>query len=236
MHYSTRISYTVHRSFPAHLTLTMLTLCLHANINLLKVNNNVNSQLYLETVYSNGFSQQIGKATRINGDSFSLIDHILTKSNDNISRSGVILSDISDHFITFISVKKHVKENVPQFVYRRDMSQMNINNFKESLRMLRWQNVLNSNDANESYNLFWEDFNVLYELHFPLKKVKFNLNYHKVKGYMTSGLLTSRRRKLELQKKSLLNPTVYLESYKLYRNVYNSLVRASKKMYIDDNF
>jgi hypothetical protein len=53
---------------------------------------------------------------------------------------------------------------------------------------------------------------------------------------MTSGLLTSRRKKLELQKKALLNPNVYAIMYRNYRNLYNSVLRASKKMYIDNSF
>jgi hypothetical protein len=74
---------------------------LDANINLLKVNHSTNCQLYLETVYSNGFSQIIGKATRIDGNTFSLIDHILVKSNDVISKSGTLITDFSDHFTNY---------------------------------------------------------------------------------------------------------------------------------------
>jgi hypothetical protein len=207
-----------------------------SNVNLLKINHNVNIQLYLETIFSNGYSQVIGKATRIDGNSYSLIDQILVKTNDNIVKCGTLLTDISDHFMNFISIKKPVKSSVSQFIYRRNLSPENVNNFKESLSRLRWNNVLTCNEVNESFELFWNDFNLLYELHFPLKRIKFNVNYHKVKSYMTAGILTSRRKKLVLQKKVLVNPALYKNEYKIYRNLYNSVVRASKKMYIEDNF
>ena len=53
---------------------------------------------------------------------------------------------------------------------------------------------------------------------------------------MTKGLLISRNNKLTLQKKALANPNQFYNSYKLYRNVFNRIIRASKQMYLDDNF
>ena len=55
-----------------------------SNINLLKLNHSQTIALYLETIYSNGFLQKVGKATRISGQSYSLIDHILTKTQNNM--------------------------------------------------------------------------------------------------------------------------------------------------------
>ena len=53
---------------------------------------------------SNGFLQLITKATRIQGTSISLIDHILTNSLGSTSDVGTIINDVSDHFITFFFV------------------------------------------------------------------------------------------------------------------------------------
>jgi hypothetical protein len=71
---------------------------LDSNINLLNIVHNVNSQLYLETIFSNGFLQCIGKATRIVKNCYSLIDHILTNSNRQSFESHILCSKISDHF------------------------------------------------------------------------------------------------------------------------------------------
>jgi hypothetical protein len=86
------------------------------------------------------------------------------------------------------------------------------------------------------FDNFWADFNLLYQLHFPEKKVKINKNYHKLNAFMTKGLLISRRKKLELHKLSLTNPDRFSIVYKTYRNLYNSVLRASKKLYIENNF
>ena len=53
---------------------------------------------------------------------------------------------------------------------------------------------------------------------------------------MTGGILTSRKTKSELHKKSLLNPARYNLTYKNYRNIYNKVVKASKQMYLEESF
>jgi hypothetical protein len=53
---------------------------------------------------------------------------------------------------------------------------------------------------------------------------------------MTGGLLVSRRTKLTFQKKSLAVPTdANISAFKSYRNIYNIVLHASKKMYFDSN-
>jgi hypothetical protein len=53
--------------------------------------------------------------------------------------------------------------------------------------------------------------------------------------WMTSGLLTSRRKKLSLAKNCAQNPTpANIEQYKTYRNIYNGLVRLSRKNYYSE--
>jgi hypothetical protein len=53
---------------------------------------------------------------------------------------------------------------------------------------------------------------------------------------MTPGLLISRLHKTVLLKKSIVDPTNNLDRYRQYRNVFNSLLRASKKLYYDAKF
>ncbi len=53
---------------------------------------------------------------------------------------------------------------------------------------------------------------------------------------MTPGLLISRRRKLELHKQSLIDPVQFANLFKTYRNLFNSTLRASKKLTYDRKF
>jgi hypothetical protein len=51
---------------------------------------------------------------------------------------------------------------------------------------------------------------------------------------MTPGLLQSRKAKLELRKKSLIDPSqLNIDNYKKFRNIYNKTLRTSKKMYFE---
>jgi hypothetical protein len=53
---------------------------------------------------------------------------------------------------------------------------------------------------------------------------------------MTRGLLISRKNKLILQKKSLVDPNAQtIQAFRDYRNLYNKLIRISKKMSIEEN-
>ena len=209
---------------------------LDSNINLLKINHSQSTALYLETIFANGFLQKIGKATRIQGNTFSLIDHILTKTEINVEFSGTIISDISDHFINFVAVPCTKTRVTSDIKPKRNFSQFNLRRFKEALGLCTWNNTLSNNDVNNSYDNFWNDFHTLFELHFPLIKVKFNRNVHKKNNFMTKGLLISRATKNTLHKKAIINPTLYNEHYKKYRNIFNSLIRISKQKCTDENF
>ncbi len=53
---------------------------------------------------------------------------------------------------------------------------------------------------------------------------------------MTPGLITSRNNKNNLYKLSLSDPNSYLVKYKRYRNIYNTLLRAGKKLHYERKF
>ena len=94
---------------------------------------------------------------------------------------------------------------------KRNFSKTNLRRFKDNLGACNWNNVTNCNEVNSSYNNFWEDFHTLFELHFPLTKVKLNKNVHNVNNFMTKGLLISRKNKNLLQKKALIEPLLYVQ-------------------------
>jgi hypothetical protein len=207
-------------------------ICLDSNINQLTTHPNHPSHEYFQTIASNGFVQCILNATRIVGNSYSLIDHIVTNDRDNNIKCGTVILDVSDHFMTFIQLPKHtvkVKSNANK---SRKFATENVNNFKQNLQTQTWDSVLSCNNVNDSYKIFWDTFQLFYDLNFPLRGRKLNKNLHKLNEFMTKGLLTSRLTKINLQKLAVQSPTVYnIDKYKSYRNLYNRILRTSKKMY-----
>ena len=185
---------------------------------------------------SNGFLQTITKATRIHGDSFSLIDHILTNSLTSIKSCGTLLSDISDHFINFIMLPLVIPKKKPKNIKKRIFSKNNIERFKIALDQLSWQNVTHANEVDMAFDIFWNDFKTLFDLHFPEHVVKFNKNIHPKLPFLTQGLLVSRKTKLKLHKLTLTCPTEENKvNYKNYRNRYLSLIKLSKKLHYENS-
>ena len=74
----------------------------------------------------------------------------------------------------------------------------------------------------------------MYNIYFPLTKKRFNRNVHKVEKWFTSGLLVSRRTKNLLCKNHICIPNLESKvSYVAYRNLYNKIVKLSKKLYFE---
>ena len=71
---------------------------------------------------------------------------------------------------------------------------------------------------------------------FLLRKLNLTKTFIRKKTFMTLGLLVSRSTKNELYKKSLVDHQNFHEKYKMYRNLYHKVIRASKQLYLDSNF
>ena len=104
-----------------------------SNIDLLKVNVNPSSKRLIDLSLSNGFINMITKSTRLQNLIFSLIDQIFSNRHDGSTLAGVLVSDISDHFITFSTLKSKNRTFTPKTFSYRDFSQNNINLFKNNL-------------------------------------------------------------------------------------------------------
>jgi len=207
---------------------------LDANINLLKLHTDDIVRQYVNTVYDKGFLPTNMKATRMTGRSSTLIDHILTNSKTSSIVSGSIVSDISDHWLSFIQPNISKNKSKPVRVMQRAMGKQNMERFKTNLLNANWDDVLSCTEVDDAYDKFWSLYNSLYDIHFPWVTSSFNRNVHKISSFMTKGILNSRRNKLTLLKLSLNEPTTYnINKYKQYRNIYNTVLRASKKLHID---
>jgi hypothetical protein len=212
--------------------------CTDSNINTLTIQDtNINSEYY-NTIHTCGFGQCINKATRIQGTAHTLIDHIITNSPAEHLNTGVVISDISDHFITFVEAGKGVNHRPkPKNVETRNFSKPNIAKFKLLMSGQDWSSVTETDEIDDSYTKFWEIFQNGFGLCFPFVRTRFNKNINKIHPHMTKGLLVSRNTKLTLHKLSLKHKTpAHTNKYKEYRNVYTRLIKASKRLYYQNSF
>jgi hypothetical protein len=213
---------------------------LDANINLLNIENNPLCTQYLDNIITNGFLQIISKATRIQNDKASLIDHVLTNTNMQQYQAGTLINDISDHLMNYTyipcTVPKRNNNRTSKPVKKRLVNELNIANLKAALLHTDWASVTRETDINRSFDHFWNIFKHLYDTHCPIKTVKLNKNKHKINDYMTDELITARDNKLTLYKTYINTRSLTdANNYKIARNHYNTMLRQSKKHYYENN-
>jgi hypothetical protein len=167
---------------------------------------------------------------------YSLIDQILSNHRLDVGVTGVIIDDLSDHFVTFAVIPAKPVHQRRRDIITRSYSTTNIQNFKNHLGSLAWNDVLSETDVDLAYGKFFDTFKALFDLNFPPIKGKFNKNFHRKNNFMTAGLLISRGRKLKLHKTAICDPSLEnISAYKAYRNLFNKVMRASKKLYYSNN-
>ena len=205
------------------------------NLDLLKYNESNFVQNYADTFFSSGFLQLIMKPTRCTSNTATLIDHIITNCNNKKLVSGILTLKISDHFPIFFSSSKQKPLVPPKFITVKDFSVKNINNFKNDLSAISWNDVYSCDNVHECFESFSSTFNTIYNLRFPSRQIKFNKNFHKIERWMTQGLLISRLNKLKLCKIAIKHPTAAnKQNFKTYRNMYNTVLRACKRAFFEE--
>jgi len=204
------------------------------NVDLLKCNTNPRSSEFLELLFTYGLLQIVTKPTRCTDNSASLIDHIITNQCVPNFSTTILTSKISDHFpVLHFLPSKSISEKPKSFT-SRDFSLDNMRKFDASISSINWNFVGEEPDAQSAYNVFFNTFHNLYSLQFPLKTIKFNQNIHRLEPWMSPALLISRTHKLKLASLSARTPCEFnTRIYKLYRNLFNTTLRAAKKMFFE---
>jgi len=202
------------------------------NIDVLKYQNCSKSAAYVDSLFANGFIQLITKPTRCTSISATCIDHIITNSPQMSYETCILISRISDHFPIFFFKESSYKTFKPKNVVNRNFSEQNMQKFTQLITNLNWNEVTCENGPDEAIEKFFGLFFPLYENFFSPKKSRFNKNIHRKEKWITGGLLISRLTKNNLMKKSVLDPSaINISTFKTYRNIFNKMLRASKKLY-----
>jgi hypothetical protein len=159
----------------------------------------------------------------------------MTNVTDSDILSGTITVDISDHLPVFYCCKDLNMQKRAKSRMTRSFTYENMSAFRDNLRGINWNRVTSKQDVDDALDEFLDTFHTFYELNFPLRKRRFNRNFDRLNGFMTKGLMTSRRQKNVLFNKQIRHPThENVDGFRRYRNIYNSLLRKSKKLYYDD--
>ena len=152
---------------------------------------------------SNAFHSIEDKPTRVTATSSTLIDHILT--NDAISQitPGILNSDVSDHFPTFVLIKNVGKKKVSasENRYYRCQSNFNLNSFLTDLQKALTSLFGNEDDVDHSnFDVLFDRFlrtikNTIIDLHARLKQYSRKQRRLKQKPWITKAILKSLKHK-----------------------------------------
>ncbi|XP_065663015.1 putative histone-lysine N-methyltransferase 1 [Hydra vulgaris] len=148
------------------------------NIDLKKHASNNNVKNFINTLLQSNLIPTINKPTRVTNNSSRLLDNIVTNNfHNNRLNTGIIKTDLSDHFPTFLVTNNIINNNIPSktTIFRRQINENSVKQFQNLLRNnVDWNLVLQSNDANNSYDLFLSQFCKQYETAFPEKQIIVN--------------------------------------------------------------
>jgi exonuclease III len=209
------------------------------NLNLLNVNLDKKSTEFFNTMQSYLYMPLINKPTRLSNTCSSIIDNIFTNnvtSEDNVETSGILYSDISDHFPIFHILKYDIsstKKEKDVYITKRCFNESNKLKFVELLKSSDWNEVYQNHDCQKCFSLFHKQLCKHFEESFPLKKVK--LGYSNRKPWLTSALKNCIKIKNKLYATYKKSPCCNNEiKYKNYKNKLNSLIKIAERKHYQD--
>ena len=134
------------------------------NIDLLKYDHNTDSDLFLDSWYTNVLLPYISAPSRVTTHSRTLIDNIFSNNIEDGLISGNIISTISYHYAQFLLMKNmKIKQKGTTDIYRHNFKNFNKIQFESELYSVDWKSVLeiNKKDVDFSFGKFFETFNNL---------------------------------------------------------------------------
>ena len=132
---------------------------------------------YKEFISTFGLKQLIRHPTRVTCNTSSLIDHILTNSEDKISQSGIIDVGLSDHQLIFCTRKLTKKKTgITKYINSRSMKNYTKEILKEKLQSINFPNYTNFQNTNSAYSDFINKITVIINSIAPMKHSKVKNN------------------------------------------------------------
>ncbi len=158
------------------------------NVDLLKIDRSDYSNRFSEHSFTSSFFPLISKPTRMTQHSPILIDNIFTNDHEQIglSQNRIIFTDISDHFPVFhfgnTSIQNQIKSDRK---YKKIFDAKNVSSFSNTIKTTTWDDILQSNDANEPYETLLQKIKTAFNTHFPIQKISNKVADHFKSPWMT---------------------------------------------------
>ena len=204
------------------------------NMDLLSITSNSVHESFFTLMCSYGFLPTISKATRISLMSSTLIDNIFTNDLSKVTMSGIVITDISDHFVIFTTtLTKHEnphKSNETKTIF--DYKQ--IDNLTQYL-ITELDDINTLKDPERACTKIIEAYKNGIKMF--SKTIKCSRKNSFIKPWMTPALLCSINHKNILFAKKLKQPSMSnTAEYNKYRNCLQTTILNVKKLYFRTEF
>lgn len=200
------------------------------NINILDDNEDSNEYLNIMSEYN--FRSAINTFTRVQGNSRSCIDHFFIRTSQNIDNCTpvVIETNLTDHYAIVLNVQinSSMEDNT---VHRKTFKITDHKKLKNIVELIEWDRFYDVEDINEATESLINTINSCID-----KCTRIITNTHKnrkLKSWITKGLVTSinKRDKLHRNLKKDPNNLQLKNEFITYRNRLNELIKTAKSNY-----
>ena len=203
------------------------------NINLLNFGTHTKTDEFIDDIISQGFLPYILKPTRVTETSATLRDHIYSNHTYTNHESGIIVTDLTDHFGVFHITYDTTNKTESTYLYVRQLKDRHTKEFKNILAQTDFSDALNNEDPNDAYNCFIHEYSSLFDKACPIKYIRATSKYIKREPWITSGL--SIIHKSKLYRKKINKPNEHnANMYNVYSNIFNKLKKTAKAKYYTD--
>ena len=202
------------------------------NFDLLKCNVHANTNTLLNTFTSYGYMLTATKPTRVTHRTATLIDNIYIKTSHTTShRSGIIITDISDHFPVIYTSEMNINHFTNAvFKRRRPIKKEHFAIIEEEWRSLNWD-CLTTKTLTDAFDIFHTLLISTLNKYAPITER--NTHKHNYLPWLTKALRKSIHKKAQLYKQSLKHPKDHpkCKKYLTYKTCLNKVLRTAKNSY-----
>ena len=174
-------------------------------------------------ITSFGFSQLVSEPTRVTDSSSTLIDHIYTNCDENLTQVHVCKISISDHYAIFGNRKLSnvIKSNTHQTITYRSFKNFDENKFISELQEVPWETIEYFNGVDEIVEVWNKMFLEVVNKHAPLKSHRIKRKYQP--DWLNPDILEC----IKERDKCKLNGKI--EEYRTLRNKVSAMINLAKK-------
>ena len=204
-------------------------------LDLLHFRNNYKISTFLNIFAPGEFIQFVmNKPTRWNITGCkTLIDNIFVKNSSCNLHSGIVLTDISDHFLIYMNIHIKEKKSHTNTIIKRDFSFKNRIKFISDLSQTDWTNLFNTKETQIAYSFLHKLICDTFYNHFQLKTVsnKYKDRLH----WLTKDLKSDIKLRNKLFTKSKKYPTqLNIKLYKAFKRKLNKRMSNTKRSYYNN--